>query len=215
MTAKCIDGACMARELRDDVADELNDLRDDAIDVSLATVRVGENLGAIAYERRLRQLADELDVPLRAEVLSPAASTTEVLSLIDQLNRDAAVNGILVLRPLPDQVDETRVFRALAPVKDIEAVHPTNAGLLALGTPRYVPSTAASIYHVLDRWLDEAGEDRADFYHRSLIVVVAAPTTSGSPRSRSRSSAGRQSPPSTSGPAATDGWAGTRDAPTC
>jgi methylenetetrahydrofolate dehydrogenase (NADP+)/methenyltetrahydrofolate cyclohydrolase len=73
------------------------------------------------------------------------------------------------------------VFRTLSPVKDIESVHPENAGLLALGTPRYVPSTAASAFHVLDAWLDQVGEDRREFYHRSLIVVVGRSNNVGKP----------------------------------
>jgi methylenetetrahydrofolate dehydrogenase (NADP+) / methenyltetrahydrofolate cyclohydrolase len=85
------------------------------------------------------------------------------------------------LRPLPPHVNEAVVFRAIDPCKDIEAVHPENAGLLALGVPRFVPSTAASAFHLLDTWLDEVGEDRADFYHRSLIVVVGRSNNVGKP----------------------------------
>ena len=76
---------------------------------------------------------------------------------------------------------EADVFCALAPVKDIEAVHPQNAGLLALGTARYVPSTPAAVFHLLDAWLDNAGEDRADFYHRSLITVIGRSNNVGKP----------------------------------
>ncbi|WP_433622152.1 hypothetical protein [Nocardia sp. CA-120079] len=60
------------------------------------------------------------------------------------------MSGFIVMRPLPHHVDESAVFRALSPAKDIEAVHPVNAGLLALGAPRYVPSTAASVFHIRD-----------------------------------------------------------------
>lgn len=91
------------------------------------------------------------------------------------------MSGILVLRTLPRQVSEAAVSRALLPVEDTEEVHPENAGLLALGTPRYVPSTAASIFHVLDEWLDENGEDRLPFCHRSLIVVVGRSNNVGKP----------------------------------
>ncbi len=73
------------------------------------------------------------------------------------------------------------MFCALAPVKDIEAVHPENAGLVALGTPRYVPSTAAAAFHVLDTWLANPGGDRTEFYHRSLITVVGRSNNVGKP----------------------------------
>lgn len=78
-------------------------------------------------------------------------------------------------------MSEVEVFRALAREKDIESVHPENAGLLALGRPRFVPSTAASIFYLLDAWLDGSGEDRARFYHRSLIVVVGRSNNVGKP----------------------------------
>src|SRR5206468_120703 len=107
-----------------------------------------------------------------ARRLPANASQSQLLGLIAELNAAPEVSGILVLRPLPDHIDEATVFQALAPLKDIEAVHPENAGLLALGAPRFVPSTAASVFHLLDNWLDSIGENRADFYHRSLILVV-------------------------------------------
>jgi methylenetetrahydrofolate dehydrogenase (NADP+)/methenyltetrahydrofolate cyclohydrolase len=85
------------------------------------------------------------------------------------------------LRPLPPHLDEAEVFRALSPVKDIEAVHPENAGLLALGTPRYVPSTAAAVFHVLDAWLDATEQEPAAFYHDALLVVVGRSNNVGKP----------------------------------
>jgi methylenetetrahydrofolate dehydrogenase (NADP+) / methenyltetrahydrofolate cyclohydrolase len=104
-----------------------------------------------------------------------------VIDVVAELNRSPAVSGILVLRPLPPQIDEATVFRCIRPEKDIEAVHPENAGLLALGVPRFVPSTAASAFHLLDTWLEDSGENRADFYRRSTIVVVGRSNNVGKP----------------------------------
>ncbi len=86
-----------------------------------------------------------------------------------------------MLRPLPPQVSEVALYRALDPLKDIEAVHPVNAGLLALGRPRYVPSTPASVYHMLDRYLSESGQDPQDVYSRSNVVLVGRSNNVGKP----------------------------------
>ena len=176
-----IDGNRFADELKDDVVRERERLSERGLACGLATVAVGEDYGALAYQRRLGRLAAELDVTHRELRLAADTSTETVLSTVAELNEDRTISGVLVLRPLPEQIDESAIFRSLSPVKDIEAVHPENAGLLALGAPRYVPSTPASVYHVLDRWLDDAREDRATFYHHALIVVVGRSNNVGKP----------------------------------
>lgn len=181
MSAEVIDGRAVARALKEGVASDVARLAADGTGIGLATVLVGEEYSSLAYERRLKRLARSLGVPYRPCALAASATQDEVISRIRELNADPTVSGILVLRPLPSHVDEAQVFRAIDPRKDIEAVHPENAGLLALGVPRFVPSTAASVFHLLDAWLDSVGEDRADFYHRSNIVVVGRSNNVGKP----------------------------------
>jgi methylenetetrahydrofolate dehydrogenase (NADP+)/methenyltetrahydrofolate cyclohydrolase len=181
VTAQLIDGRACARALREELAVDVAALRRDGVGIGLATLAVGQEYGARAYERRLRRLAGELDVPYRHRALDGATTLPEVLAEVALLNADPAVSGILVLRPLPAHLDESVVFRAIDPTKDIESVHPENAGLLALGVPRFVPSTAASVFHLLDTWLDSVGEDRTDFYHRANIVVVGRSNNVGKP----------------------------------
>jgi methylenetetrahydrofolate dehydrogenase (NADP+) / methenyltetrahydrofolate cyclohydrolase len=181
MTAQIIDGRKIAESLKAEVAVEVGELIAAGIRCGLATVAVGEDYGAAAYERRVGRIAGQLGVPYRHVGLPEATGQDELLGVVGRLNADPDVTGILVLRPLPGHISEAAVFSALAPIKDIEAVHPENAGLLALGVPRYVPATAASVFHVLDHWLDEVGEDRAGFYHRSLIVVIGRSNNVGKP----------------------------------
>jgi methylenetetrahydrofolate dehydrogenase (NADP+)/methenyltetrahydrofolate cyclohydrolase len=78
-------------------------------------------------------------------------------------------------------VSEAALYRALDPLKDIEAVHPVNAGLLALGRPRFIPSTPASAFHLVDRYLIESGRDPATVYERSNVVVVGRSPNVGKP----------------------------------
>jgi methylenetetrahydrofolate dehydrogenase (NADP+) / methenyltetrahydrofolate cyclohydrolase len=181
VSAQLIDGRKIAESLKADVALEVRQLEAGGIRCGLATVTVGEEYSSKAYERRLGRIAAELGVPRKHVALPAACTQDDLVAAVRRLNADPAVSGILVLRPLPGRISEAVVFAALSPVKDVEAVHPENAGLLALGTPRYVPSTAASAFHVLDRWLDETGEDPADFYHRSFIVVVGRSNNVGKP----------------------------------
>ncbi|NMH82099.1 bifunctional 5,10-methylene-tetrahydrofolate dehydrogenase/5,10-methylene-tetrahydrofolate cyclohydrolase, partial [Pseudonocardia xinjiangensis] len=181
MNVQVIDGRACARALKQSLEADVAGLHGEGLGIGLATVVVGEEYGSAAYERRLHRLADEFGVAYSPQVLPADAGQDQVMARISELNADPGVSGILVLRPLPPHIDETAVFRAIEPRKDIEAVHPENAGLLALGVPRFVPSTAASCFHLLDTWLDSVGEDRADFYHRSLIVVVGRSNNVGKP----------------------------------
>jgi methylenetetrahydrofolate dehydrogenase (NADP+)/methenyltetrahydrofolate cyclohydrolase len=181
MTAQVIDGRQIAKDLKLEVAREVKQLHGDGIDCGLATLVVGEDYSAKAYERRLKRIADELGVHYQNVALAKATASNEVLTAVRKLNDDPTVSGVLVLRPLPEQVSEVDVFRTLSPLKDIEAVHPENAGLLALGTPRYVPSTAASAFYVLGEWLDGVGEEQSAFYHRSLVVVIGRSNNVGKP----------------------------------
>jgi methylenetetrahydrofolate dehydrogenase (NADP+) / methenyltetrahydrofolate cyclohydrolase len=181
MKAQVIDGRACARRLKRSLTGEIEHLAADGIGVGLATVLVGDGYSARMYERRLQRLAGELSIPHRAIRRPETATQAELIDVVAELNTTASVSGILVLRPLPAHLDEAAVFRAIQPEKDIESVHPENAGLLALGIPRFVPSTAASAFHLLDTWLDEVGENRADFYHRALIVVVGRSNNVGKP----------------------------------
>ena len=105
----------------------------------------------------------------------------DALALVGKLNADPRVSGILILRPLPQQVSEEHLYRQLDPLKDVEAVHPENAGLLALGEPRYTPSTPASIFYLLDRYVEESGRDPATFYNGLDLVLVGRSNNVGKP----------------------------------
>ncbi len=179
--AELIDGRAIARSLKTAVMREFVEVREAGISCGLAVVMVGDAYSQVAYERRLRRLASELDVPYRLHALPEECSQADLVDLVGTLNDDEAVSGILILRPLPAHIDEPTVFEALSVLKDVEAVHPENAGLLALGDPRYVPSTAASVFHVLDTWLEAQGHDLEHFYRRSSVVVVGRSANVGRP----------------------------------
>ncbi|TCJ14785.1 bifunctional 5,10-methylene-tetrahydrofolate dehydrogenase/5,10-methylene-tetrahydrofolate cyclohydrolase [Rubrobacter taiwanensis] len=181
MGAHLIDGRTLAGELKDRVASEARELAAEGVRPGLATVLVGEDYAARVYERRVGSLAGELGCRYVSERLPRDAGEADVLAVVGKLNADPRVSGILVLRPLPQQVSEPAVFRMLNPLKDIEAVHPVNAGLLALGRARYVPSTPAACFYLLDRYLENSGREPRAFYPRSTLVVVGRSNNVGKP----------------------------------
>ncbi|MCK4176230.1 bifunctional 5,10-methylenetetrahydrofolate dehydrogenase/5,10-methenyltetrahydrofolate cyclohydrolase [Aciditerrimonas ferrireducens] len=181
MAATLIDGRAAAQELKAHLVGEIDALRRHGTRPGLATIQVGDDPAASAYERRVRRLAEELDCLYHREHLPADAEQADLLASIGRCNADPRISGILVLRPLGKTHDEAEVFRSLDPAKDIEALHPKNAGLLALGTPRFVPSTPASCFHLLDRHLQRSGTEPGTFYRRSLLVVVGRSNNVGKP----------------------------------
>lgn len=181
MGAYVIDGNEFAAELKDQLASEVAKMAGNDVRPGLATLLAGATYAAEAYERRVRRLADELGYHYTREELHEDAEEADVVAAVGKLNADPRVSGVLVLRPMPRHVSEAAVYRMLDPLKDIEAVHPINAGLLALGRSRYIPSTPASCFHLLDRYLTVSGRDPADFYPRSNVVVVGRSNNVGKP----------------------------------
>jgi methylenetetrahydrofolate dehydrogenase (NADP+) / methenyltetrahydrofolate cyclohydrolase len=181
VAAHVIDGEGLAAELREEVEKSARELIESGIRPGLATVLLGEDYAAKAYERRLRRVAEELGCHYVAEELAGDVEQADALAVIGKLNADPRISGILILRPLPEQVSETEIYRTLNPLKDIEAVHPDNAGLLALGTPRYVPSTPASVFFMLDRYVEESGRDPKTFYNGLDLVLVGRSNNVGKP----------------------------------
>lgn len=179
--ATVIDGNALAAELKEKAELELAALGRDGIRPGLATVLAGDDYAAAAYERRLRRNAEELGCRYVSETLSADVEEADALALVGKLNADPRVSGILILRPLPPQVREAHVYRTLDPLKDIEALHPENAGLLALGLPRFTPSTPASVFYLLDRYVESTGRRPSTFYNGKELVLVGRSNNVGKP----------------------------------
>lgn len=179
MSAAVIEGRRYAEELKARIRGEL--AAPGAQRAGVATVLVGEDYAAQVYQRRIARYADELGLASRSERLDAEATLGQVVGKIAELDADPEITGILVLRPLPAHIPEARVYAALPPEKDVEAVHPTNAGLLALGMPRFVPSTPAAAFHLLDRFLAESGRDPATALDGADLVIVGRSPNVGKP----------------------------------
>lgn len=115
----------------------------------LHIVSVGIDPAASTYQERLQRSAKKLGLDVRTDELGFAAAESSLTQTLKTLSGDPLVHGILLLTPLPHPLDEARMVELIAPSKDVEGVHPHNAGLLAAGRPRFVPSTAEGIVELL------------------------------------------------------------------
>ena len=181
LTHRLIDGRAMAAELLDGVRAEVEALRALGQEVGIATVLVGGDYAAAVYQRRIDRHAREAGIVSHPVTMSADATFGEVVGKIAELDVDPAITGILVLRPLPGHLDDARVFEHLPVLKDVEAQHPENAGLLALGMPRFVPSTPAAAFHMLDRYMTSIGRDPATAYDGLDLVLVGRSNNVGKP----------------------------------
>jgi methylenetetrahydrofolate dehydrogenase (NADP+)/methenyltetrahydrofolate cyclohydrolase len=177
--AELIDGRAFAAELKQQVREDLSQLNGEAVGVG--TILVGEDYAAQVYQRRIDAGAREVGMASRMERLPADATLGQLVGKIAELDVDPDLSGIVVLRPLPAHLPESRVFRALPPLKDLEAQHPENAGLLALGMPRFVPSTAGAAFHLLDRYMVQSGRDLEIAYDGLDLVIVGRSNNVGKP----------------------------------
>lgn len=144
--AKLMDGKALAERIRAQVAEEVKELGE----IGLSTILVGDDPASDIYIRLKQKAAIDAGILARDYRLAEDTSEEELLELIDQLNRDDSVDGILVQLPLPGQIDETRAIEAVDPAKDVDGFHPVNAGRLFLGHEGVVAATPTGIMALLD-----------------------------------------------------------------
>ena len=162
-----MDGKALAERVRREVAEEVAAL---SRPVGLATVLVGDDPASAVYVRSKQKACREVGIEPFDHNLSADTSQDELLALVERLNADDAVTGILVQLPLPDQIDEDRVIRSIKPIKDVDGFHPFSAGHLLQGSPTFVAATPAGIMEILREYDVELKGARAVVIGRSNIV---------------------------------------------
>lgn len=174
MAAKIIDGEKISARLRRGIASEVESLRKSSgVTPGLAAVLVGNDPASEIYVERKTRACGE--VGIRSEEVRLGAETTEeeLLSVIDGLNADPEVHGILVQLPLPQGINETAVLGAVSPLKDVDGFHPENMGMLMEGNPRFISCTPYGIMEIIDHLgIDVLGKD---------IVVIGRSNIVGKP----------------------------------
>ncbi len=171
MTARRIDGKAAAQAIRDRIATEVAAFSEKTGRVpGLAVVLVGEDPASAVYVRSKARATEQAGMQGFEHRLPASTSQDELVALVDRLNADPAVDGILVQLPLPPQIDEQVVITRISPDKDVDGFHPVNAGRLAIGLQGFVPCTPLGCLRLLQAELgDLAGKD-AVVIGRSNIV---------------------------------------------
>jgi methylenetetrahydrofolate dehydrogenase (NADP+)/methenyltetrahydrofolate cyclohydrolase len=167
MTAVRIDGRALAENVRAQVAD---DVRAYGATVCLATILVGDDPASHTYVGSKHKASHEAGIESRDHRFPSDTDQDTILELIDELNADDGVDGILVQLPLPDHMDEPEVLRAVDPAKDVDGFHILNAGRLYLGEPFLVPATPSGVMVMFEEYGVELKGSDAVVIGRSEIV---------------------------------------------
>lgn len=168
-----IDGKAIAEQIRQTIAADVSALKVQGTTPGLAVVLVGEDPASRVYVSMKEKACAQAGIFSDEHKLPDSTSEAELLRLIDQLNRDSRIDGILVQLPLPKQIDESKVLEAISPKKDVDGFHPYNVGRLATGNPLFRPCTPYGVMKMLEHTgVDLKGKE---------VVVVGRSNIVGKP----------------------------------
>jgi methylenetetrahydrofolate dehydrogenase (NADP+)/methenyltetrahydrofolate cyclohydrolase len=170
MSAKIIDGKKIAGEIREEILAEVLELKKRGIVPGLAVVILGMDSASQIYVRNKKKMAEELGMNSQVYELKENVSQEELLQLIEKLNNDKNVHGILVQLPIPKHIDENAVILAIDPKKDVDGFHPVNIGKMMIGEKGFLSCTPAGIIELLKRSQIQMNGANAVVVGRSNIV---------------------------------------------
>ena len=170
MSATIIDGKAIAAQVRGEVAEKVSQLKEKGITPCLAVILVGENPASVSYVTGKQKALAEVGMKDRSMHLPESTTEEELLKIIDELNKDESVHGILVQLPLPKHINEEKVLLAIDPEKDVDGFHPMNVGNLVIGKKAFLPCTPHGIIVLLEKMGIETSGKHAVVIGRSNIV---------------------------------------------
>lgn len=170
MSATIIDGKAIAAQVRGEVAEKVSALKAKGITPCLAVILVGENPASVSYVTGKQKALAEVGMADRSLHLPESTTEEELLKIIDDLNKDTTVHGILVQLPLPEHINEEKVLLAIDPEKDVDGFHPMNVGNLVIGKKAFLPCTPHGIIVLLEKMGIETSGKHAVVIGRSNIV---------------------------------------------
>ncbi len=150
MTGTKIDGVLIAKNVKDRIKRSVEELKSVGVNPCLATVLIGDNPASATYVRNKHKACEEVGILTKDHKLPSSLSQNELNSLIDSLNNDPSVHGILVQLPLPEQLDEFATTARISPLKDVDGLTPHNVGLLAMNKAALVACTPSGIMEMFD-----------------------------------------------------------------
>jgi len=151
MAAQIIDGKAIAAQIREEIKAEVAKLAAGGVTPGVATILVGDDGGAQFYRGQIEKNTGTVGFNYYNSTLPGGTSEEEVLALIDTLNSDDRVHGILALMPMAGGIDQNKVFNAISPLKDLDCVNPANIGHVLLGDQLFAPATPSACIEILDR----------------------------------------------------------------
>jgi len=149
--SELISGKIISAQINEELCLEVKQLKTKGIEPSLAVVLVGEDPASEVYVRNKKRTSEEIGMSSIGHNLPDTTTQRELETLIQSLNADPAVHGILCQFPLPKGLDEKKVIQTIAPGKDVDGLHPLNAGLIAMGIPKFISCTPYGVLQMLKR----------------------------------------------------------------
>ncbi len=150
MSAKVLNGTELAGKVKAELREKVEALREKGINTGLAVIIVGDDPASRVYVNHKKNDCAEIGIKSFEYALPSTTSEAELLELIETLNNDASVNGILVQMPIPRHINEDKVIAAINPLKDADCFHPLNVGNLMIGNPCFLPCTPAGVVELLE-----------------------------------------------------------------
>ena len=170
MTAQIIDGKAIAQAIREEVKTKAASLKARGITPCLAVILAGDNPASVSYVTAKKKALSEAGMADRFVHLPESAAEDELLTVIQRLNENSSVHGILVQLPLPPHINEEKIILAINPAKDVDGFHPVNAGNLLIGRQGFLPCTPHGIIVLLQKMNIQTDGKRAVVIGRSNIV---------------------------------------------
>lgn len=149
--AQLIDGKLISQQIKDELKEEVAQFKAEGIDIYLAVIQVGSDPASSVYVRNKKKACAYIGVESRSYELPEETSEEELIKLVEELNADESVNGILVQLPVPDHIDEDKIIRTISPDKDVDGFHPVSVGRLWIGEKGFLSCTPAGIIQLLKR----------------------------------------------------------------
>ena len=174
MTARIIDGKEVAAKVHEEVAAGVTEYREQHGSApGLTVVLVGDDPASHSYVKGKERACERVGISSETILRDASITQEELIDIVNDLNNDSKVHGILLQLPLPDHIDDAAVIHATDPMKDVDGLHPENAGLLALGEPRFAPATPLGVQRML---LEEGVEMKG-----ARVVIVGRSKLVGMP----------------------------------
>ncbi|MBE5944417.1 MAG: bifunctional methylenetetrahydrofolate dehydrogenase/methenyltetrahydrofolate cyclohydrolase FolD [Lachnospiraceae bacterium] len=168
--AQLIDGKVISKQIKDELKEKVAKLKASGKEICLAVIQVGNDPASSVYVGNKKKACEYIGIKSLAYEVPEETTEAELLQIIDKLNKDDSVNGILVQLPVPDHINEEKIINAISPAKDVDGFHPASVGALSIGQKGFVSCTPAGVIQLLKRTNIEISGKECVVIGRSNIV---------------------------------------------